>query len=141
MCLVASPILFTIIGDSNPYVICLGIFLLAFQGGIIYAPLYGTITRLFPPEQRYSGIACSLNIGIALFGGPSSMIALWMVDYFDSIAAPALFLNMTAVIYLVALVYTQKVNLFMLLTSKSYSDGKLTYENGNLDFANAAKQN
>lgn len=126
--IIASPILLVSMADPNPYVACFGIFLFAVQGGLIYAPLYGTITRLFPPEQRYSGIACSLNIGIAAFGGPSSMIALWLVNYFDSIAAPSLFISLTAVIYLVALSYTKRVNILRLLASKRYSNRHFEHE-------------
>lgn len=135
LAIVASPILLLTMGDPNPYIACFGIFLFAVQGGLIYAPLYGTITRLFPAEQRYSGIACSLNIGIAAFGGPSSMIALWLVNHFGTITAPSLFISLTAVLYLAALVYTKNVNLIKLLASKRYSNKVFAYEESELNVA------
>ncbi|MFN5381966.1 MAG: MFS transporter [Alphaproteobacteria bacterium] len=47
---------------------------------MIYAPLYPFILKLFKPEQRYSGIAFSLNVGIAMFGGTSSMFCLSLIQ-------------------------------------------------------------
>jgi MHS family proline/betaine transporter-like MFS transporter len=84
-----------------------GISMLSTVAAMIYAPLYPFVIRLFKPEQRYSGIASSLNIGIALFGGTSSIICLKMIEISGLLYAPAFYLSGVCIIFILALLALQ----------------------------------
>jgi len=78
----------------------ISIFMMALIAATTYAPLYPFMLKLFTPEQRYSGIACGLNIGIALFGGTCTMISIWLVNYTGLKHAPAFYWNLVGAIFL-----------------------------------------
>ncbi len=83
----------------------IGILLLAAIVSMIYAPLYPFVIHIFKPEHRYSGIAFSLNLGIALFGGTSSIICLKLVDYTGLLYAPALYMNCVSLLFIMTLLH------------------------------------
>ena len=86
----------------------LGILALSTLVAMNYAPLYPVMINLFPPEQRYSGIAFSLNIGIAIFGGTSTMVCLYLVEKTQIIYAGAFFLDGVCALFLTTLYLTKK---------------------------------
>lgn len=67
------------------------IFLFAMLASAICAPAYPYAISAFAPELRYSGVAVSWNIGIALFGGTTPAISGFLVKNFG-INAPALYI-------------------------------------------------
>lgn len=99
---VSIPI-FSMLASNNPFEIHLGIIGLAAIVGTIYAPLYPFMLAMFTPEQRYSGIACCLNIGIALMGGTCSMICLWLIEKTGQLYATAYYWNFVSAVFLVTL--------------------------------------
>jgi len=105
--LFASTPIFQMLCSHNDNTIYLGICLLALLVSTIYAPLYPFMLKLFTPEQRYSGIACCLNIGIAMFGGTCSMACLWLINFTNSEYAAAYYWNFVSVMFLIALAVTK----------------------------------
>ena len=99
--------LFSLLASDNEPLIYLSIFGIAILVAGIYAPLYPFMLNLFTPEQRYSGIACSLNIGIAMFGGTCTMICLALIKYTNIIYSPAFYWDFVAVMFLGALYMIQ----------------------------------
>lgn len=98
----SSVMIFEMMSSGSEFMNYLGIALLATVVSFIYAPLYPYMLKLFTPEQRYSGIACCLNIGIAAFGGTSSMICVALVEKTGSFAAPAYYWNFLCVMFIAA---------------------------------------
>ncbi len=58
-----------------------------FQG-----PMNLFMANLFSPETRYSGLAFSYSIGMAIFGGTTPMIATFLVDWTGSPVTPAFYI-------------------------------------------------
>lgn len=100
----STPI-FMLMGSDSQFFAYSGITMLSAVVSIIYAPLYPFMLNLFTPEQRYSGIACSLNIGIALFGGTSSMICLSLVKATGLSYAPAFYWSAMSAMFLIAIMW------------------------------------
>lgn len=99
--IVLSTPIFMMMASYDPLVNYFAITLLSLLASIIYAPLYPFMLKLFTPEQRYSGIACSLNVGIALFGGTSSMFCLSLVELTGLTYAPAFYISFVSLMFLV----------------------------------------
>lgn len=70
--------LFIIMGINHPVLSIIMIALLGALGAWICAPAYPIMLSIFPAKQRYSGIAFSFNLGIALFGGTAPIISAYL---------------------------------------------------------------
>jgi MHS family proline/betaine transporter-like MFS transporter len=115
--ILAIPI-FYMLSINNDAIIHLAITLLAFLAAGIYAPLYPFIMKLFTPEQRYSGIACSLNIGIATCGGLTSMTCLWLVNSTGYGAAAGIYWIAVCSGFIYTISKVQKVSYWDLVSDK-----------------------
>lgn len=74
--------------------------MLAILGGTIAGAAYIFIISLFTPEQRFSGVAFSYNLGIAMCGGTSAAIARWLLEITGQYYAPAYYIMFTSSIFL-----------------------------------------
>ncbi|MDF3046959.1 MAG: proline/betaine transporter [Candidatus Midichloriaceae bacterium] len=101
--IVASVPIFMMMSDPNIDLNYCAVTILSAISSIIYAPLYPFMLKLFTPEQRYSGIACSLNMGIAIFGGTSSMACLSLIEITGLLYAPAFYWSFVSALFLVTL--------------------------------------
>ncbi len=77
--------------------------MLALMAGAVSGSAYIFVISLFTPEQRFTGVAFSYNLGIATFGGTSAMISRWLVQNTGLYYAPALYIMLTASLYLFVL--------------------------------------
>lgn len=80
--------------------------LLAFLGGSIAGSAYIFIISLFSPKQRFSGVAFSYNLGIAMFGGTSPAIARWLLEATGQYYSPAYYIMFTSGTFLLILYFT-----------------------------------
>ena len=64
---------------------------------------YIFIIALFTPEERFTGVAFSYNLGIAVFGGTSAMIARLLVEKTQLSYAPAFYIMATSMMFLIVL--------------------------------------
>ena len=115
----SSVIIFEMMSSTVEIFNYIGIALLASVVSFIYAPLYPYMLKLFTPEQRYSGIACCLNIGIAAFGGTSSMICVALVEKTGSFSAPAYYWNFLCLMFIVAELIRNKKRIFNAINGRS----------------------
>ncbi len=77
-----------------------GTFTAALSGQLVSAvltALYGgaslaAFVELFPTRTRYSGLALSYNLAVAIAGGTTPLVATWLVDVTGSTLAPAFYL-------------------------------------------------
>lgn len=73
---------------------------LAMMGGAISGTAYIFVISLFTPEERFTGVAFSYNLGIAVFGGTSPLIAKWLTEVTHLNYAPAFYITATSLAFL-----------------------------------------
>jgi MHS family proline/betaine transporter-like MFS transporter len=67
----------------------------------VLSALYGgaslaAFVELFPTRTRYSGLALSYNLAVAICGGTTPLVATWLVNVTGSTVAPAFYLMAAA---------------------------------------------
>jgi MHS family proline/betaine transporter-like MFS transporter len=93
----------------TPWKQILALTVLGMLGGGIAGTAYIFVISLFKPEQRYSGVAFSYNLGIAMFGGTSAIISRWLVEMTGLFYAPAFYIMATSTLFLVIIYYMRHV--------------------------------
>jgi MHS family proline/betaine transporter-like MFS transporter len=81
---------------------------IAISGTAFAAPAISFIPELFPPEERYSGVSFSFNLGQALLGGTAPLIAVALVSLIGSSVAPAFYLIFTSLLSFIAVMHAKK---------------------------------
>lgn len=84
----------------TPWKQILGLTVLSMLAASISGTAYIFVISLFTPEQRFSGVAFSYNLGIAMFGGTSPVIASWLIQTTGLFYAPAFYIIGTASAFL-----------------------------------------
>ncbi|RTK93794.1 MAG: MFS transporter [Rickettsiales bacterium] len=77
--------------------------MIAMLGGLIAGSAYIFIISLFSPAQRFSGVAFSYNLGIAVCGGTSAAISRWLLEKTGLYYAPAFYIMLTSFVFLVVI--------------------------------------
>lgn len=85
----------------------LALTIIAMLGGFIAGTAYIFTISLFSPEERFTGVAFSYNLGVALFGGTSAVISMWLVKITNLHYSPAFYIMFTSLSFLV-MVYFMK---------------------------------
>jgi MHS family proline/betaine transporter-like MFS transporter len=106
--ILAMPILILMSSTIAWHQIC-ALTLLGVLAGSASGVAYIFIISLFTPEQRFTGVAFSYNLGIAVFGGTSGMISRWLVETTSLSYAPAFYIITTALMFLVVMISMRKV--------------------------------
>jgi MHS family proline/betaine transporter-like MFS transporter len=75
---------------------------------------YIFIISLFSAEERFTGVAFSYNLGVALFGGTSAVISRWLVEVTHLYHAPAFYVMITSLLFL-AMAYSMKKTIIRLI--------------------------
>lgn len=71
-------------------------------------PMNLFMAKLFPAETRYSGLAFSYCVGMAIFGGTTPMIATFLTNWTGSPITPAYYVMIGSVIGFVSIIYARK---------------------------------
>lgn len=100
--ILSFPALYLIIKGQTFGVVLAGQLLLAATAIVFQAPMNLYMSKLFPITMRYSGLAFGYSVGMALFGGTTSMIALSLVKWLENPFAPLLYLLLGALFALFA---------------------------------------
>lgn len=79
--------------------------ILGMLAGAVSGTAYIFVISLFTPAQRYSGVAFSYNLGIAIFGGTSPMISSWLVEKTGLFYSPAFYIMATSSIFLIIILF------------------------------------
>jgi len=74
--------------------------ILAVMAGAMSGSAYLFVISLFKPEERFTGVAFSYNLGIAIFGGPSAIISRWLIESTHILYSPAFYIMTTSVFFL-----------------------------------------
>ena len=88
--------------------------IIAMLGGGIGGTAYIFIISLFSAEERFTGISFSYNLGVALFGGPSAAISVWLVKVTNLYYSPAFYIMVTSLLFLVIAYSMKKLQLVLL---------------------------
>jgi MHS family proline/betaine transporter-like MFS transporter len=75
--------------------------ILGMLAGAISGTSYIFVISLFTPAQRFSGVAFSFNLGIAIFGGTSPIISGWLVEQTGLFYSPAFYIMATSSVFLI----------------------------------------
>ncbi len=90
--------------------------LISMLGGFIAGTAYIFIISLFSPEERFTGVAFSYNLGVALFGGTSAVISRWLVEATGLYYAPAFYVTLTSLMFL-SVIYIMKNTIINLINA------------------------
>ncbi|MDV7644921.1 MFS transporter [Acinetobacter baumannii] len=75
-----------------------GISLLSLCLASLLSCILAILPALFPVHIRYSGMAISYNIGVALFAGTAPMINAWLIQITGNLYIPAFYLILAAIV-------------------------------------------
>lgn len=81
----------------------LSLTLLGMMAGAIAGNAYIFVICLFTPEERFTGVSFSYNLGVALFGATTGFISTWLVAHTGLSYAPAFYLMSTSFVLLVVI--------------------------------------
>ncbi len=74
---------------------------------LFIAPIAGSLismlSEMFPTNVRYTGISIGYNIGMAIFGGITPLVAMYLTEFFQSDLAPSYYLSFVGVVTIVSL--------------------------------------
>lgn len=101
------PVLY-IMTIHNIYLQIISLTTLAVMAGGLSGAAYIFVISLFKPQERFSGVAFSYNLGIATFGGTSAMISKSLVAYTQLSYAPAFYLIGTSLMFLTSMTLLKK---------------------------------
>lgn len=81
----------------------LALTLLDIIAGAASASAYAFVISIFAPAQRFFGVSVSYNLGIALFGGTSPVIARFLVNIFGKEYAPSYYIIVLSILFLITM--------------------------------------
>ena len=94
---------FMLLSCENAIEQLIALTVLAILGGMLAGTAYIFVISLFSPDQRFSGVAFSYNLGIALCGGTSAGISRWLVEITGVYYSPAFYIMLTSSIFLIVI--------------------------------------
>lgn len=93
------PIMHLMGSDSSLYQM-IGLTLLGIFGGLASGAAYIFVISLFEPQERFTGVAFSYNLGVAIFGGTAPMIATGLVKLTNYTHAPAYYIIILSIVFI-----------------------------------------
>lgn len=105
-CLIAvfSWVTFILLNNADsPLFICLGQLLLGVLVGSYAGPCHVFLQGLFPIKVRYSGVASGFSIGMAITGGSTAFVMLFILNKTNLLLIPAAYVCVSAIIWLLTL--------------------------------------
>lgn len=109
-CLIAAFPMFWLLNTRNPVVILPALALgISLGQGIMYSMHASLMPELFGTNARYSGVSIGFQIGAAIFGGITPLIAAVSVNYFGGATWPiSTYLMVLALVSLTAVLSTRE---------------------------------
>lgn len=95
----ACPVMYVMASEDFLYQI-IGLTLFGILAGMMSGAAYIFVISLFKPQERFTGVSFSYNLGVALFGGTSPMISRWLVEETGIIFSPSFYIMFIAVMFL-----------------------------------------
>ncbi|MQA04910.1 MAG: MFS transporter [Streptosporangiales bacterium] len=86
------------------WVLGIVLFGMALLKACYFGPMGALMAAIFPTETRATRMAVGYNIGVAIFGGFTPLIAAWLTDITDYDMAPSFWVAFAAVVSIVSLI-------------------------------------
>jgi MFS family permease len=100
--LMILPVFQWIVAAHNPWVLAIGMSILAVPSTIATGAFYPAMAESLPASIRGSGFACVYAIAIAIFGGTTQLIVTWLIHVTGNPTAPAWYMAGAALVSLIA---------------------------------------
>ncbi|HEX4249170.1 MAG TPA: MFS transporter [Pseudonocardia sp.] len=97
------PMFALMVGVPTLAVLLTVVCLLAVLKGAYFGPMGAVVAMIFPTETRATGQAVGYNIGVAIFGGFTPLLATWLIRTTGLAVAPSFWVIFAAVVSLAAL--------------------------------------
>lgn len=119
------PIFFLLTWATSLPGILVGVSLLVALSAWFQAPMNAYFATLFPPECRYSGIAFSYSLAMAIFGGTTSMILAFLIKLTNNPLVGVLYVLLGACLGLLAVIKSKPaLSTHHSLSAGSHNDTK-----------------
>ena len=93
--------------DSKHYFVILSAIIIGLVAhAFMYAPQPALMSEMFPTRMRYSGVSLGYQVTAIFAGSLAPIIAVWLLDVYDSSVPIAIYLAGACVVTLVALAFT-----------------------------------
>jgi MHS family proline/betaine transporter-like MFS transporter len=102
------PVLFLLTSESGIVAVVSAQMLLAILAAWFQGPMNLFIANLFKAENRYSGLAFSYCVGMAIFGGTTPMISTALVRWSGDPTTPAFYIILGSIIGLIGVYYSKR---------------------------------
>jgi MFS family permease len=93
---------FRLLDTREPALVFIAIVLSLVPHDMLYGPQAALIAETFPARLRYSGASLGYQLSSVFAGGPSPLIATWLLSTYHSGTVIAMFIALCAVITLIA---------------------------------------
>ena len=103
MLVLVYPAFALMVGVATLPMLLIVVAVLAALKGLYFGPMASVLAMIFPTQTRATGQAFGYNIGVAIFGGFTPLIATWLINTTGMPVAPAFWVMVAAVVSLVAL--------------------------------------
>lgn len=97
------PLFAIMVGTPTLPVLLVVVFFLALLKGFYFGPMASLLAIIFPTETRATGQAIGYNIGVAIFGGFTPLVATFLIDRTGLAVAPAFWVIVAAIVSIAAL--------------------------------------
>jgi MHS family proline/betaine transporter-like MFS transporter len=101
--LTCSYLIFHLAMGKNIFFLMMSEILMALFIAPIAGSLISMLSEMFPTNIRYTGVSIGYNIGMAVFGGVTPLIAMYLTKLFQSSLAPSYYLCFVGAITLLSL--------------------------------------
>lgn len=108
--LVAYPVFYFFAQNASLKSLFIIQFVLSLIASAFVAPSSAFLPKLFGVRERYSGLAFSYFLGVALFGGTTPLIAASLVEWTGSIATPSHYLFFGGVLGYISVKYARRAS-------------------------------
>ncbi|WP_303625066.1 MFS transporter [Mycolicibacterium arenosum] len=101
---------FPMMNSGNYLVITAAVTLGLVIHAFMYAPQPAIMAEMFPTRMRYSGVSLGYQVTSIVAGSLAPLIAVKLLDIYDSAVPVAIYLAIACVVTLVAVLYTRETN-------------------------------
>jgi MHS family proline/betaine transporter-like MFS transporter len=101
--IVSSWIGFILLQYGTVEEIIIGQIIIGVGVGSFVGPSHAFLQKQFSPEVRYTGVASGFSIGMAITGGTTALIMTCALKYTHMLLAPAVYISVAAILWLLAL--------------------------------------
>ena len=104
MLVLVYPMFALMVGVPTLPMLLLVVGVLAALKGTYFGPMASVLAMIFPTKTRATGQAVGYNIGVAVFGGFTPLVATWLINTTGMPVAPSFWVMFAAVVSLAGLV-------------------------------------